>query len=54
VLNSVASKEIYLPLNENDIRFVVLQAGESTHPIQCTLTVGHLDALPKYEALSYV
>jgi len=54
VLNSVAAKEIYSHLSENDIRFVVLQAGEPTDPIECTLTVSHLEALPKYEALSYV
>jgi hypothetical protein len=53
-LNSTAAKEIYSRLSENDIRFVILQAGEPTDPIECTLTTGHLDALPKYEALSYV
>jgi Heterokaryon incompatibility protein (HET) len=54
VLNSIAAKEIYSRLNEDDIRFVVLQAGEPTDPVQCMLMTGHLDALPKYEAVSYV
>jgi hypothetical protein len=54
VLNSDAAKGIYSSLDENDIRFVVLQGGETTDPVQCRLIIGHLDALPKYEALSYV
>jgi hypothetical protein len=54
VLNSTAAKEIYSRLDENVIRFVVLQAGEPTDLVQCSLITGHLDALPKYEALSYV
>jgi len=53
-LNSTAAKDIYSRLSESDIRFIVLQAGESTDLIECKLTFGHLDALPKYEALSYV
>ena len=54
VLNSNAAKGIYCRLSEKDIRFIVLQAGELADPIKCTLTVGHLDTLPSYEAVSYV
>jgi hypothetical protein len=54
VLNSTAAEGIYSRLRGNDIRFVVLQAGEPTDPIKCTLTAGHIDALPRYEAVSYV
>ena len=31
-----------------------MQAGEPADPIKCTLTVEHLDTLPRYEAVSYV
>jgi hypothetical protein len=46
---------IYEPLDHirPTIRLILLEAGNEAAEIQCTLRAEQLDALPKYEALSY-
>jgi Heterokaryon incompatibility protein (HET) len=53
VLNHEASKKIYKPLGDEEIRIVVLCKGTTDAQIECSLEVVSKHSLPEYEALSY-
>lgn len=52
--NRNASKEVYLPLDEEEIRLVKVHHGSTDDPIKCTVfNVENATSL-SYQALSYV
>ena len=53
-INRAASKKISSPLQENNIRLLILLPGSPSDRIQCHLKVARLSPSPRYEALSYV
>lgn len=51
---SVSDNTIYQPLEGNELRYVVLKAGQPKAPIRITFVTSNFDQLGQYEALSYV
>jgi hypothetical protein len=51
---SVSDNTIYRPLEGNELRYVVLKAGQPKAPIRITFVTSNFDQLGQYEALSYV
>lgn len=51
---STGTSELYVPLNDSQIRLVNLLAGQEEDKIRLSLAVVDLVELPKFEALSYV
>ena len=52
--NEEASKEVYQPLGEDEIRLVKIHRGDTKDPIRCTVFSVIKGASPDYQALSYI